>query len=757
MIFRFRRISILVLIFYSLLFNGCRQPVGTVDTTGGNPNNDYYAIIPDTTKQVDSTTEDSLASISADKSILTFNYSTEQLEDLESGDVLSLGVSTLTPEGLLRKVLSVENSGGNVIITTKQATLEDAIEEGHIGFTETLGSGELIPRVLSPGLRLITSPERVTARTLNLDLINREIVPGVVVNGEISFDMDLEFVLDIDFFTLEQCKFIIHTDYDSDLQFDITTDADLDEVMLEVGTLSFPPIIIPAGIKLIFIPELSLNVGIDGDVTAGITSRVMQTAELDAGLEYDGNWNKVKDFTYSFQFDTPEMEGAASMKGLIGPELSIKLYDVVGPYVNAYGYLKLDAAMVNSEPWWELHGGLEMGAGVEIEILSENASIAECEFLKIIEYDRLLATGTGTQNHNWTLQTIDQYTVDNDYDGFASDIVVDSAGGIHIVYGYDSSEYGTDIQLKYAHFDGQVWELELVDSAINSLALPGIAVGSDGTVYIAYERNPNYPFPSIVDELTLAVRTGAGWSIETIDSDNPWTNDWNRVSLVLDASGSPHVAYAAFTDLGTHPLVKYAYRNGTGWHCEVINPGEADKGLCQSPVLKLTSSGWPRIAYRDNDLWYAYKNETGWHLEAAGMNDNNNINTRVDLDLDINGKPYIAYWRYNYDDYYWDVRYRYKTAETWVDEFVTNAEDSFGYLSFALDSSGIPHFIYHDRYIGTLLHAVWQGSGWAVGAIDQTSSDTGWYNSIYIDGNTSYVTYYDEENDRLRLAVWSGD
>ncbi|MCK5197358.1 MAG: hypothetical protein KAR21_03355, partial [Spirochaetales bacterium] len=101
--------------------------------------------------------------------------------------------------------------------------------------------------------------------------------------------------------------------------------------------------------------------------------------------------------------------------------------------------------------------------------------------------------------------------------------------------------------------------------------------------------------------------------------DNPYTDQWNRASIVLDASGNPHVTYAAYTELGGDPLIKYAYRDGPGWHSEVINPGEADEGQCHSPDLKLGSDGWPRIAYRVRDLWYAYKDETGWHLEAAGM------------------------------------------------------------------------------------------------------------------------------------------
>ena len=151
-----------------------------------------------------------------------------------------------------------------------------------------------------------------------------------------------------------------------------------------------------------------------------------------------------------------------------------------------------------------------MGAGVEIEILSGNASIVKCGVLDLIQYDRLLATGTGTQNHNWTLQTIDQYSVTETIGNDASDVAVDSGGGIHIAYGYDGPGTSDDNQLKYAHYNGYVWTTELIDSSTKQRALPGIAVGSDGTVYIAFSWEPGIN----ERQLALATRTGTGWSIE---------------------------------------------------------------------------------------------------------------------------------------------------------------------------------------------------------------------------------------------------
>jgi len=736
--FIFSIISILTVLIYS----GCKHPTSGISSS--DDDTEYYAVIPETTIQADSTTVSSLISVSPDSSVLSFSSGSDQLENLEAGDVLSMGVSSLTPGGLLRKVETINRTAGTVIVTTSQASIDEAIQEGHVGFTRSLTTGDLSSNALAAGIELTDFPRTVVPRSINLSLINREILPGVIVNGEISFDMDLEFALDIDWFSLEKCTFIIHTDYDSDLEFDISDDAEVSEIM-EVGTLSFPPIVIPAGIQLVFVPELSLNVGIDGTVSSGVNARVIQTASLDAGLIYDGEWNEVKDFSSSFQYFTPEIDSAVDMKGFIGPELSIKLYDIIGPYANAYGYLKLNAEMVDSEPWWELHGGLDFGTGVEIEILSDNATIADYGKPDLIEYDRLLLSGTGSQAHNWQLQTVDDYTIDDLIANTSSDVFVEPNGEIHIAYGFEGPDSDDDNKLKYAHYDGEFWTTELVDSNTMMRAFPSIAVGSDGKVYISYNRDAGDA------QLALATRTPSGWTIETVDTDSPYvSNLWNPSSLVLDSSGNPHVAYSAYTDLGSDQLIKYAFRDGSGWHSEIINPGEADNGKCNSPVLRLTSDGKPCIAYCDRDIWYAFKDDTAWHLEDAGMI--NIINCRIGFDLDSNDTPHIAY-----RDPSDDIRYRYKTAGGWSDNLVDNSNFYSGHLDFSLDDSDIPHIVYHDFDNDNIRHAVWQGSGWGIGVIDETSADIGTFNSIFILGDTSYVSYYDAENKRLRLAQWTGD
>lgn len=79
--------------------------------------------------------------------------------------------------------------------------------------------------------------------------------------------------------------------------------------------------------------------------------------------------------------------------------------------------------------------------------------------------------------------------------------------------------------------------------------------------------------------------------------DNPYTESWNKASIALDASGNPHVAYAAYTGLGGDPLIKYAYRDGSDWHLET----EGMVNIINSCVgLDLDTNDKPHIAYFDD-------------------------------------------------------------------------------------------------------------------------------------------------------------
>jgi hypothetical protein len=87
----------------------------------------------DTTKLLDNETIQALASYV--NGTATFSQSTPQLQSLQVGDVILLhpGKSTAAPKGFSRVVLNVQNSGGEVSVSTRQAGLLDVFVTLKIG------------------------------------------------------------------------------------------------------------------------------------------------------------------------------------------------------------------------------------------------------------------------------------------------------------------------------------------------------------------------------------------------------------------------------------------------------------------------------------------------------------------------------------------------------------------------------------------------------------------------------------------------
>lgn len=136
---------------------------------GGGTSGTESAVIPATTKVLDSATTQKLAAVSADQSNVTFSGTTQQLSNVKTGDIIVSGITSTTPEGLLRKVSAIQqNPDGTTTILTDPTTLDEAVQKGSFSFnksfspndvvaTKTLAKGvNDVPLAISPGSFSIT-------------------------------------------------------------------------------------------------------------------------------------------------------------------------------------------------------------------------------------------------------------------------------------------------------------------------------------------------------------------------------------------------------------------------------------------------------------------------------------------------------------------------------------------------------------------------------------------------------------------------
>jgi hypothetical protein len=175
---------------------------------------------------------------------------------------------------------------------------------------------------------------------------------------------------------------------------------------IPIAEIYFEPIVVS---YFVFVPMLTVNVGIDGSLSAGITTSVTQNAGLTVGLSYsDGDWSTIADWTSSFGISLPTLHIGAQAKVYAEPRFDLLLYGLVGPYARIQGYFDLRMDPLG-DPWLLLYGGIEAGAGIKIGLFG--ATLADYEFPLLLDYRILLDQLAGNQPPTITSITANPYNV----------------------------------------------------------------------------------------------------------------------------------------------------------------------------------------------------------------------------------------------------------------------------------------------------------------------------------------------------------
>jgi len=345
------------------------------------PSAEPGVLIPDTTKVLSGETVERLASISADGALFTFTEPTGQLEELAPGDVIVGNVSEQAPDGFLRRVAKVSREGGQVVVHTNPARIEDAIEQGAVQLSAVLTPADVRAGTQRPGVALASvahalGPDRFV---VNLDDVVLLDLDGNLsttddqarANGMFSFEPRLDFDLRLRGFRLEELSMIGGAT--ERVQLSITSDVQIVDLHEEVAvaTYLFQPITLWVGwVPVVFSPMLTVHVGLDGSAQVGFDVAVSQDATLSAGLVYaGGRWRPVHEFSNDFTFTPPTVSANVRARGYVGLRFAILVYGVGGPFGQIDGALELDAD-IDRVPWWELSGGLGAKVGIRFEILS---------------------------------------------------------------------------------------------------------------------------------------------------------------------------------------------------------------------------------------------------------------------------------------------------------------------------------------------------------------------------------------------------
>lgn len=344
-------------------------------------------VIPETTEVLPDTTTRYLAAVSGDGAVYTFTQSTAELEEVEPGDIMVGDVAGAAPDGFLRKVTSVSSPEGQVVVATEPTTIEEAVESGEVHISQSLIPGQSRVGIRIPGVTLAPSPEKFEYYFRDVVLYDIDGDPWttddqIKADGTLALEMGFDFSLRVQDFELKDLSFTTRVKETADLEIKCEVELVSIEAEREIAREYLSPITVMIGpLPVVIVPLLTVNVGVDGSVSVGVTTSIRQEARLRAGVEYaQGFWGPLSDFTNEFQFDPPHLSAGLNVKGYAGSRLSLLLYGVIGPYADVDGYLELEADVFQT-PWWTLYGGLEVPVGVTVGILGH--TIADYEALAI--------------------------------------------------------------------------------------------------------------------------------------------------------------------------------------------------------------------------------------------------------------------------------------------------------------------------------------------------------------------------------------
>lgn len=290
---------------------------------------------------------------------LVFDQASAIVQNLTANQILIGGVTTHTPHGFLRKITGVNHQNNQTTVTTQQASLPEAYNNLTFKLTHSITPDD-IARVEYPlkGVRYI--PGEGKNPYLSFAINDVQIYNNVLLNGSIEIEPSFEFEVDLRMGSIRKVHFGVNVEKRTSLS--ITAQAQILDIENEVvvAQIYCNPIAIGS---VIVVPYLKVDVG--GSVTAAaqVTTNLSTTETLTAGITYNnGKWTKYGNVSKSFNYTPFTVNYNVNAKAWTGPDLSMLVYGIFGPWVDLNAFLELDVN-TSEMPWWVLEGGIETNMG----------------------------------------------------------------------------------------------------------------------------------------------------------------------------------------------------------------------------------------------------------------------------------------------------------------------------------------------------------------------------------------------------------
>lgn len=329
-----------------------------------NPETPPRPAVPETTIVLDDEIW-SNSFMEMDSSSFTLNFNDLMSSDIVPGNYI---VST-AGNGLLREVNTVQKTDEGYRVTTSFAALTDVINEGSGEFNETLSELNIKTRDLAQGVKVNSSAKGDL--NYNIDIYfgeNQEY--HLYGDFQLGADVDGHVELGEDPTVVNSFDISYNVAQNLNLTLDILPEALSYSTEVSLGNVTFNPIfVLVAGVPVMLVPELSFYAGMEAILYDDLSVNASQSLNYTVGLEYEnGVWNSFENHSAGFDYNPPDLDGNAEARVYIKPKFSIKIYNVLSPYLYAEIFGRIEADL-SGDPWWDLYSGVDLGIGVEAAVL----------------------------------------------------------------------------------------------------------------------------------------------------------------------------------------------------------------------------------------------------------------------------------------------------------------------------------------------------------------------------------------------------
>lgn len=336
--------------------SGLQYPVSSLTSVQLQPGThsavqvSYANTIPGTTKVPAASSVMGMSGSAAGPATLTLS---RLPSGLAVGDVVAVGVTQATPDGLLGTVTALSHNGTGYSVSTVPATLPDAVPDGVIDPSWTEPSEE--------------EPEEAS--------LSCGASGSVSVTGTTTLTIGGSFSAHWSRAAGASASFSASATLAQQLEAAITGEASCTYDQPLGKPKYFAPITVDVGIvPVVLVPYLQFNLSVEASTQASLIESTAMSATATAGLSYaNGTLTPVSAFTTAFTPLAPTPDLQASLEAAVGPTLGLLVDGVAGPAVNVDGVLTLDVTPLDS-PIWTLSGGLQAGGGIVSPILDINAT-----------------------------------------------------------------------------------------------------------------------------------------------------------------------------------------------------------------------------------------------------------------------------------------------------------------------------------------------------------------------------------------------